>query len=92
MDGLYDVNMRSLACSMKNVKKTDIYWGSYHINIFIFLTPLQIFVPRLEILFCITPSVPKKPDFYSVFCGHKKPDFIIKSLFMNNLNPSESSF
>ena len=31
----------------KNVTKTDIYWGSYRIRIFVFLTPLQIFAPRL---------------------------------------------
>ena len=33
--------------------KTYIYWGSCRIRIFVFLTLLQIFVPRLEILFCI---------------------------------------
>ena len=33
----------------KNVTKTDIYWGLYRIRIFIFLTLLRTFVPRLEI-------------------------------------------
>ena len=37
----------------KNVTKTVIYWGSYSIHIFVFLNPLQIFVPHLEILFFI---------------------------------------
>ena len=35
------------------MKKMDTYWGSYHIHIFVFLTPLRIFVPCLEIIFCI---------------------------------------
>ena len=35
----------------KNVTKTDIYWGSYRINILVFLTYLLIFVPLLEVLF-----------------------------------------
>ena len=37
----------------KNVTKADIYWGSYGIHNFVFLTLLGIFVPRLEILFSI---------------------------------------
>ena len=37
----------------ENVTKPDIYWGSYRIHIFVFLTLLQIFVPRLEIIFFI---------------------------------------
>ena len=37
----------------KNVTKTDIYWGSYHIHICVLLTHLRLFVPRLEILFFI---------------------------------------
>ena len=37
----------------KNVTKTEIYQGSYHVRIFVFLNILQIFVPRLEILFYI---------------------------------------
>ena len=35
------------------VTKTNILEDSYHINIFVFLTPLQIFVPRLEMIFFI---------------------------------------
>ena len=42
-----------LACSVKNMTKTDIYWGLYRIHIFVFLTPLGIFLPRLETLFFI---------------------------------------
>ena len=37
----------------KNVTKTDIGGGTYHIYIFVFLTTLRIFVPYLEILFFI---------------------------------------
>ena len=37
----------------KNATRADIYWGSYRIHIFVFLDLLQIFVPFLEILFCI---------------------------------------
>ena len=37
----------------KKVTKADINWDLYRIRIFVFLTLLQIFVPRLEILFCI---------------------------------------
>ena len=33
------------------VTKTDIFWGSYRIYIYFFLTPLQIFLPYLEIFF-----------------------------------------
>ena len=40
-------------CSMKNVTKTEIYWGAYRIRLFVFLTLLRIFVRRLKILFCI---------------------------------------
>ena len=41
------------ACSAKNVVKIGVYWGSYRINIFVFLTLLRIFIPRLETLFYI---------------------------------------
>ena len=41
------------ACSAKNVVKIGAYWGSYRINIFVFLTLLRIFIPRLETLFYI---------------------------------------
>ena len=37
----------------KIVTKTDIYWGLYRIRLFVFLTLLQVFIPRLEIIFCI---------------------------------------
>ena len=37
----------------KNVTKTDIHRSLYRIHHFFFLTILQIFVPRLEIFFCI---------------------------------------
>ena len=37
----------------KNVTKMEIYWGSYRIRLFFFLTLLQIVVPRIEIIFCI---------------------------------------
>ena len=37
----------------KNVIETDIYWLSYCIHSFFFLTLLRIFVPSLEILFII---------------------------------------
>ena len=39
--------------SAKKVTKTEIYWGSYRMHILVFLTPLRISVPRLEILFFI---------------------------------------
>ena len=35
------------------VTKTDIFGGLYRIRIFVFLTPLEIFVPCLGILFFI---------------------------------------
>ena len=35
------------------VTKMDIFGGSYHIIFFVFLTPLWIFLPRLEIIFFI---------------------------------------
>ena len=34
----------------KNMTKTDIYWGSYHRHIFVFLISLSIFAPGLEVL------------------------------------------
>ena len=37
----------------ENVKKTDIYWGSFSIHNFVFLTLLQLFVPRFGILFFV---------------------------------------
>ena len=43
----------SSAFRKKNMTKMDIHWGSYRIHIFVFLTLLRIFVPRLEIIFCI---------------------------------------
>ena len=54
--GQYSPELQAEVCGIgrvprKNVKKTDIYWGSYGIYIFIFFTPLQIFVPLLEIIF-----------------------------------------
>ena len=54
-----------LAYSTKNVTKTDIYWGSYRILFFVFLTHLRIFAPRLEILFCI--------NLYFILCIFKYP-------------------
>ena len=44
---------RIMGCSTKKRDKDDIYWCSYSIHIFVFLTLLRIFVPRLEIRFCI---------------------------------------
>ena len=41
----------------KNVTKTDIYWGSYRIHIFFFLTPLWIFVACLEIVFFVNNNI-----------------------------------
>ena len=33
--------------------KTDIYWGSHHGHVFVFLTSLLIFVPCLEVILFI---------------------------------------
>ena len=49
----------NMECVPQNcVTKTDNFWGSYHINICVFLTSLWIFLPCLEIIFFINPYFP----------------------------------
>ena len=50
-------------CSIKQIDITDILGGSYLIYIFVFLTPLWIFVPFVKMLFFV--------DYYFLVCIFK---------------------